>query len=111
MHWKCLLILISLMKIPENSSIFTSDISNLKKTAIAIADIIDELASEKFMRFNIVIYGNNSKFPLFCNEIIKRSNPPVEVQVFSGEDEMRYDMNIPRVILASSRVKFSKEMY
>lgn len=79
--------------------------------AMVIADIIDELASEKFMRFNIVIYGNHSKFPLFCNEIIKRSNPPVEVQVFSGEDEMRYDMNIPRVILASSRVKFSKEMY
>lgn len=102
------MILIFLKNFPES---FASEISNLKKTAIAKADVIDELTNEKLMRFNIVIYGNNSKFSTLSNEIIKKSNASLEVQVLSGHEVMRYEMNIPRVIIASSKVKFSEEIY
>lgn len=79
----------------------------LKSIAIALANIIDELSDNHYMQFNIVAYGNDSRLLKLSNQVVMKSNSPIEVLSYTQNEKLLYDMNIPRVIIASVKIRFN----
>lgn len=89
---------------------FALSINNKYATAvgIALADIINKNSEMHSHRFEVIIHGDDPMLLRFVDNILRYSNYPIKVVKQSIGEPIISNMNRPRIVLESEKVKFSE---